>query len=145
MWCKPRSSGSPMYIPGRFRTASKPSSLSICAASYFCNLAAVTRSRGRDFSADFPSSGSTLTAARVGIKRAYRKRVKKQLIISRDRAAYLHHGLEVLAHQSPRYCGRLLRLIQLCFCPLDQPLLRLKIVRSECVSKLCSKRVGSSG
>src|SRR3954469_4141452 len=34
-WCRPRSSGSPMYMPGRFRTASKPSSLSIFEASYF--------------------------------------------------------------------------------------------------------------
>src|SRR5664279_1279914 len=33
--CKPRSSGSPMYIPGRLRTASNPSSLSIFEASYF--------------------------------------------------------------------------------------------------------------
>src|SRR5208283_1373006 len=35
LWCKPRSSGSPIYIPGRLRTASKPSSLSIFEASYF--------------------------------------------------------------------------------------------------------------
>src|SRR4051812_23631269 len=34
-WCNPRSSGSPIYMPGRLRTASNPSSLSICAALYF--------------------------------------------------------------------------------------------------------------
>ena len=37
----PFSSGSPMYIPGRFRTASRPSSLSILDASYRSVLAVV--------------------------------------------------------------------------------------------------------
>ena len=40
-WCKPRSSGSPMNIPGRFRTASSPSSLSILEASYTSSLETV--------------------------------------------------------------------------------------------------------
>src|SRR5207253_8467615 len=56
MWCRPRSSGSPMYIPGRFRTASRPSSLSICAASYFCVvLTPVIRSDDENFAGNSSS------------------------------------------------------------------------------------------
>src|SRR5438093_12093150 len=36
-WCKPRSSVGPIYIPGRWRTPARPSSLSIFEASYFSN------------------------------------------------------------------------------------------------------------
>ena len=35
-WCSPLGPVDPMYMPGRFRTASRPSNLSIWAASYFC-------------------------------------------------------------------------------------------------------------
>src|SRR5438477_6429387 len=50
MWCRPRSSGSPMYMPGRLRTASSPSNLSICAAPYFCvKSMLVVRSAATDF------------------------------------------------------------------------------------------------
>ena len=56
MWCRPRSSGSPMYMPGRFRTASRPSSLSICAASYFCAVfTPVIRSEEENFAVNSSS------------------------------------------------------------------------------------------
>src|SRR2546423_12974657 len=57
MWCKPRSSGSPMYMPGRFRTASSPSSLSIWAASYFW---LVSTRVGRADETDFTGKSSSV-------------------------------------------------------------------------------------
>src|SRR4028119_652766 len=36
MWCRPLISVGPMYIPGRLRTASRPSSTVICSAPYSC-------------------------------------------------------------------------------------------------------------
>src|SRR5438067_6831487 len=57
MWCKPRSSGSPMYMPGRFRTASSPSSLSIWAASYFW---LVSMPVGRADETDFTGKSSSV-------------------------------------------------------------------------------------
>jgi len=40
-WCRARSSVPPIYIPGRLRTGSKPSSTSIDDASYVCSFGAV--------------------------------------------------------------------------------------------------------
>src|SRR6266576_5222801 len=52
-----------MYIPGRFRTASSPSSLSIWAASYFCVLAMPA---GRTDETDFTGKSSSVVGIEDG-------------------------------------------------------------------------------
>src|SRR5215207_3246655 len=101
-WCSPRSSGSPIYIPGRFRTASKPSSLSILEASYF----SVASGTGSDISLSINSislsikrlDDGTQTGIQLQLKNCSRTKGKDNLnlrIVGRRKIQLLGGEAEV--------------------------------------------------
>src|SRR5205823_4788781 len=83
MWCNPRSSGSPIYMPGRFRTASSPSNLSIWAASYFCVWLMPVASVWRFRLSEFSSSITRKAEAGIYDEKDRRKTVFQQPICCR--------------------------------------------------------------
>src|SRR2546423_3060085 len=95
-----------MYIPGRFRTASSPSSLSIWAASYFCVLAMPA---GRADETDFTGKSSSIFGIEDGrattdkYGSGKRTRNNKYLGLNFERRT-LAVGLKELV--KPAGCGR---------------------------------------
>src|SRR5207237_4653767 len=107
IWCKPRSSGSPMYIPGRFRTASSPSSLSIWAASYFW---LVSMPVGRVAETDFTGKSSSVFGIEDG--RATTDKYGSGNRTRHNKYLGLNFGQRTLAvglkeRPKPAGCGRL--------------------------------------
>src|ERR1019366_4959374 len=97
LWCKPRSSGSPIYIPGRLRTASSPSSLSILDASYFSGAAGGADAfsiTSTAFSSGINSIGSGTLALRF----------RTQHIRKKGRGTQLLFGV-ILAPKTPLVVG----------------------------------------
>src|SRR5205814_5997407 len=138
-WCRPRSSGSPMYMPGRFRTASSPSSLSIWAASYFW---LVSMPVGRATETDFAGKSSSVfgiedgraTTDKYGSgKRAYHN---KYLVKISPRQAL---GVELGERKKPAYCGRCSVFSGSVLAGLTAPFLGRKMTAKSCAFKLSSK------
>src|SRR5205814_9065752 len=105
-WCKPRSSGSPMYMPGRFRTASSPSSLSIWAASYFCALPIPA---GRADETDFAGKSSSVFGIEDG--RATTDKYGSEKCACDNKylvkiSGYRAPGLELAEPKTPAGCGQ---------------------------------------
>src|SRR6266576_1808784 len=139
MWCKPRSSGSPMYLPGRFLTASSPSSLSIWAASYFCVLAMPA---GRTDETDFTGKSSSVLGIEDGRattdKYGSGKRAchNKYLVKILPRQA---QGLELGERKKPAYCGPCSVFSGSVFVGLTAPFLGRKMTAKLCAFKHSSK------
>src|SRR5438034_11390709 len=133
-----------MYMPGRFLTASSPSSLSIWAASYFCVLAMPA---GRTDETDFTGKSSSVLGIEDG--RATTDKYgsgkcachNKYLVkISSSRAL----GLELAEPKTPAHCGRSLPVAGLVLNCLTIPFSGRKMPEKLCVFRLFLKAGGSS-
>src|SRR6266550_4706457 len=132
-----------MYMPGRFRTASSPSSLSIWAASYFCVLAMPA---GRTDETDFAGKSSSVFSIEDGRattdKYGSGKRAchNKYLVKISLRQAL---GVELGERKKPAYCGRCPAFSVSVLAGLTAPFLGLKMTAKSCAFKPSSKVAGS--
>src|SRR5438067_3587461 len=133
-----------MYMPGRFRTASSPSSLSIWAASYFCVLPIPA---GRADETDFAGKSSSVlgiedgraTTDKYGSEK-YACDNKYLVKISGGRAL----GLELAEPKTPAGCGRPLPVAGLVLNGLTTRSSGRKMAGKLCVFRPFLKAGGSS-
>src|SRR5213595_3365222 len=132
-----------MYIPGRFRTASSPSSLSIWAASYFWLVAMPA---GRTDETDFTGKSSSVFGIEDGRattdKYGSGKRAchNKYLVKISLRQAL---GVELGERKKPACCGPCSVFSCSVFVGLTAPFLGRKMTAKSCAFKPSSKVAGS--
>src|SRR6476469_5908753 len=133
-----------MYIPGRFRTASSPSSLSIWAASYFCVLAMPA---GRTDETDFTGKSSSVFGIEDGRATTDEYGSGKQACHNKYLVKILGYralGLELPEPKTPAGCGRTLPVARLVSNSLTIGFSGRKMAGKSCVFRPFSKAGGSS-